>query len=303
MKIALVSAPVWNGDIDRNVRTMVRYLGKLRGQADVVVFGESVLQGFDCLCWDYAADRHTAVTLTDASIQRMRTAARESGTAVSFGFVERYGETLYSSQIFIGADGKIINVFHRVSAGWKDCRFTDDHYREGERFASFPYCGKTFAVGLCGDLWTAGRPAEMRALSADVVLWPVWCDYPAGEWNRSVKLEYARQAGQCGHACCLSIPAARIRQRQTQLPAVRSGSKMRKSCQSCRPEPRASSLRNSGRMGDHGKYVPNIDKRKALSYTDQVKKTPVFAGIGYFLRNKMISGGRHGFYGNTESCH
>lgn len=74
MEIALVSAPVWNGDIDRNVRTMVRYLGKLRGQADVVVFGESVLQGFDCLCWDYAADRHTAVTLTDASIQRMRTA-------------------------------------------------------------------------------------------------------------------------------------------------------------------------------------------------------------------------------------
>lgn len=209
MKIALVSAPVWNGDIDRNVRTMVRYLGKLRGQADVVVFGESVLQGFDCLCWDYAADRHTAVPLTDASIQRMRTAARESGTAVSFGFVERYGEALYSSQIFIGADGKIINVFHRVSAGWKDCRFTDDHYREGERFARFPYRGKTFAVGLCGDLWTAGRPAEMRALSADVVLWPVWCDYPAEEWNRSVKLEYAGQAGQCGTCVLLVNPCCK----------------------------------------------------------------------------------------------
>ena len=38
----------------------------------------------------------------------------------------------------------------------------------------------------------------MRSLHADLVLWPVWCDFPADEWNQTVKYEYARQAALCG---------------------------------------------------------------------------------------------------------
>ena len=41
-------------------------------------------------------------------------------------------------------------------------------------------------------------PEELAALGADAVLWPVWCDYPAAEWNEQVKLEYAAQASRCG---------------------------------------------------------------------------------------------------------
>lgn len=43
-----------------------------------------------------------------------------------------------------------------------------------------------------------GRPEELASLGADAVLWPVWCDYPAAEWNEQVKLEYAAQASRCG---------------------------------------------------------------------------------------------------------
>ena len=59
-------------------------------------------------------------------------------------------------------------------------------------------CGIRFATALCGDLWTPGRPEELAALGADAVLLPVWCDYPAAEWNEQVKLEYAAQASRCG---------------------------------------------------------------------------------------------------------
>ncbi len=38
----------------------------------------------------------------------------------------------------------------------------------------------------------------MNALNADVVLWPVWCDYTADEWNDSARHEYAAQAALCG---------------------------------------------------------------------------------------------------------
>ena len=115
-------------------------------------------------------------------------------------------EILYSSQIFIGSDGEIVTVFHRVSIGWKEYSKTDDHYREGKHFEKFCFGGKSFAIGLCGDLWTDGRPEEMKALNADVVLWPVWCDYKADEWNNSTKYEYAEQAGLCGDCVLLVNP-------------------------------------------------------------------------------------------------
>lgn len=206
MKIALSSASVKNRNIEFNMQAMIDAIKKAGGKAEVILFGESVLQGFDCLCWDYETDKHMAVALTDAPIQRMREAAKQYGIAVSFGFIERIGDCLYSSQIFIGSDGEIVTVFHRVSIGWKEFSKTDDHYREGRHFEKFCYGGKSFAIGLCGDLWTEGRPEEMNALNADVVLWPVWCDYKADEWNNSIKYEYAEQAALCGDCVLLVNP-------------------------------------------------------------------------------------------------
>ena len=206
MKIALSSAPVKNRAIEFNMQAMIDAIKKASGNADVILFGESVLQGFDCLYWDYETDKHMAVAITDAPIQRMREAAKQYGIAVSFGFIERAGGRLYSSQIFIGFDGEIVAVFHRVSVGWKEVSKTDDHYQEGAHFSKFRYHGKSFAIGLCGDLWTEGRPEEMNALNADVVLWPVWCDYKADEWNNSIKHEYAEQAALCGDCVLLVNP-------------------------------------------------------------------------------------------------
>ena len=74
------------------------------------------------------------------------------------------------------------------------------------RLKAFRYAGKTFATALCGDLWTDGRPEEMNALNADVVLWPVWCDYTADEWNASARHEYAAQAALCGRNVLLVNP-------------------------------------------------------------------------------------------------
>lgn len=206
MKIALASAPVMYGKTDRNLQVMIDYIEEYSGKADLILFGESVLQGFDSLCWDYKTDKMMAVALSDTPIRRVREAARKNGIAVSFGFIERVGDVLYSSQIFIGADGRIENIFHRVSVGWKDSTRTDEHYREGDHFEKFCYGGKSFAVGLCGDLWTDGRPEEMKELGADVVLWPVWCDYKSDDWNARIKYEYAEQAALCGGYVLLVNP-------------------------------------------------------------------------------------------------
>lgn len=47
MRLALASQPVRNGDVAWNVRCMEDVLRACSGRADTVVFGESVLQGFD----------------------------------------------------------------------------------------------------------------------------------------------------------------------------------------------------------------------------------------------------------------
>jgi len=205
MRIALASAPVATSDIEHNVAVIISTINSFGEKVDVVVFGESVLQGFDCMCWNYDKDIDTAVTVNDSCILEISDAAMNAGVAACFGYIEKLNDKFFSSQVFIGADGEVVHNFHRVSVGWKES-FADDHYLEGERFELFSYGGKRFAIGLCGDLWTDGRAEEMKALNADIVLWPVWCDYNAELWNSKVKYEYADQAAKCGDNVLLVNP-------------------------------------------------------------------------------------------------
>ena len=198
MKIALASAKVIDKDIDFNINSMLEAIQDCSGQADMILFGEAVLQGFNSLCWGYEKDKEMAVALNDPPIRRMQEAAKEYGFAVSFGYIERVEESLYSSQIVIDSTGGIIHNYHRVSEGWKYYWLTDGHYREGDAFETFSFKGRQFAIGLCGNLWAEGRPEEMKALHADVILWPVCCGYDIDEWNTQAKFEYAEQAALCG---------------------------------------------------------------------------------------------------------
>lgn len=206
MKIVLASAPVKNRDVSFNLQAMTEAIAQWGGKADLIVFGEAALHGFECMCWNYETDRQAAVDLTDEPVVLLQSAAKEHAIAACFGLIERAENALYSSQIFIGRDGAIVHRFRRVSQGWKEYWHTDSHYQEGKGFARFSYGDRSFAIALCGDLWTEGRPEEMMALSPDLVLWPVWCDFKPAEWNGKVKYEYASQAALCGRNVLLVNP-------------------------------------------------------------------------------------------------
>ncbi len=197
VKIALAAAGFITGNSTYNKDKIIQYLNSLSGKADIVVFGEAFLQGFDSLCWDFEKDRKIAVSVDetqDASslIDEIRSAARRCGIAVSFGYIERQGDWFYSSQLTVGREGNIVNNFRRVSPGWKDAS-ADCHYCEGTAFPVFQYGGKTFSVGLCGDLWYEDNLRKIGTLHCDAVLWPVYTDYHFNEWNSSAKYEYAEQ--------------------------------------------------------------------------------------------------------------
>ena len=200
MMIALAAVGFKNGDIAYNkekIKTVIRNHGNK--QVDLILFGETFLQGFDSLSWNYDSDKSIAVKMNDPVIDEIRKTAKEYSVAVSFGYIEKTDDSLFSSQLTVGKDGEILDNFRRVSIGWKE-PVADSHYKEGDGFHTFMFEGKKVAVGLCGDLWDDENVEQMKRLNADVVLWPVYTDFNYEEWNKTIKHEYAEQAARFGHS-------------------------------------------------------------------------------------------------------
>ena len=195
MRCALASKGFINEDVQYNKNVIINTLIECSDKADIVIFGEAFLQGFYGATFDVEHDTQIAVAQDDWIIKEIRLAAQRYATAVSFGFIEKVEDRFYSSQITIDSDGNVIDLYRRVSPGWKE-PFAGDKYCEGDGFHAFSYMGKRIVVGLCGDLWFDENIDEVKQLNPDVVFWPVYTDFNFNEWNTSMKYEYADQAGK-----------------------------------------------------------------------------------------------------------
>lgn len=195
MKCALAAVGFLNGDIEYNKTVLAGTLETCAGKADIVLFGEAFLQGFDSLRFTAGHDAAVAVSREARVIHELCQLAKEHAVAVSFGFLEQDCGTFFSSQITIDQTGRVLDLYRRVSPGWKEPS-AGKEYREGSGFHTFDFLGKRVAVGLCGDLWYDENIARLNDLKPDLIWWPVYTDYSASEWNRTAKLEYAKQAGK-----------------------------------------------------------------------------------------------------------
>lgn len=199
MKIALVSAPAHNGDVAFNLTQMAKFISQARDQgAELVCFGEAFLQGFHSLTWDFAADQNMALSCRSALFQIIAGWTMDSGVDVLFGFLERDGETVYSSCALVSG-GVLLQRYRRISPGWKESGKTDDHYQEGTEAGTFSYRGKRCRIALSGDLWDE-TAAQFRQ-EADLLLWPVHLDYAKEAWEQEARQAYAQKAAEyCDHA-------------------------------------------------------------------------------------------------------
>ena len=195
MKCALAAVGFINGNIGYNKAAIADALRNCADKADVVIFGEAFLQGFFGINFTAAYDRACALSRGDVAIQEMCNMAKEYAIAVSFGFIEKEGDAFFSSQMTVDKNGRMIDLYRRVSPGWKES-FAGKEYREGDGFHTFDFLGRKVAVGLCGDLWYEENIAHLNELKPDIIWWPVYTDYNTSEWNNTAKLEYAAQAGK-----------------------------------------------------------------------------------------------------------
>lgn len=183
MKLALSAKKILNKNISENLSTIVKTLENNRGkEVDMICFGETFLQGFDSLCWDFNVDRYMAVKKNSETIKAIQKAALDTNIAVAFGYIEINGNKLFSSYMIISNEGKIVYNYRRITKGWKE-PFADYHYCEKRKTGFFKMQGYKFAVGLCGDLWDDNILKRCAAKKPDILLWPVYLDYSIEKWN------------------------------------------------------------------------------------------------------------------------
>ncbi len=192
MKFLLASVGFMNNNIVYNQQKIITLLKQYANEVDMILFGEAFLQGFYALDFDYSHDQDIAIDIHSQIINEIKNTARDFHIGVSFGFFEKESNHIYSSQITINDKGEIIDIYRRVSTGWKVSK-ADDHYVEGNDFHSFQFKNKKIAIGICGDLWFENNLHQLKQLNADILFWPIYTDFNIDFWNTSEKYEYAKQ--------------------------------------------------------------------------------------------------------------
>lgn len=189
MKIGLASKEFKNNDVSFNLKQMIETMKEAKDLGcDLVCFGEAFLQGFDAYEWGFENDKAVALDHTSVPFQTISYNAFNLGIDVAFGYLERSGDTLFSSYVLMEY-GQVIHNYRRISRGWKEYRLTDEHYQEGDTVEKFNFRDHEVVVSLCGDLWDE---PQRFALGQSLTLWPVYVDYSVSDWDRE-REAYAKQ--------------------------------------------------------------------------------------------------------------
>lgn len=189
MKIGLVSYEFNNGKIEYNIEKIEKAIISANGKADLLCFGETFLQGFDSLSWNYEIDKNIAIIKDSFIMDKLKNRSEKYNIDLGIGYIEREREQIFSSFVVI-EKGKIIHNYRRITKNWKEYSITDEHYCEGEISETFIYKNKEFKIALCGDMWICPEKFKTNG----ILLWPVYCNFSKDEWENTEQYDYAKQS-------------------------------------------------------------------------------------------------------------
>jgi N-carbamoylputrescine amidase len=189
MKIGLIPAKCVNGDIKHNANQIVKFI-KIAAKSNIeyIFFGESFLQGFNSLNWDFTHDIKIASDKEDKAIINILNTAKQYNIGVGFGYFELANDAIYSSYLVASNDDAQTVNYRRLSKGWKESSITDQHYREGKQVEQFYIKGRKFTIALCGDLWDEEtiNLFSSNEVYKSIIIWPVHVDFSLEEWNKEL---------------------------------------------------------------------------------------------------------------------
>lgn len=200
VKIGLASYEFKNNETEFNLAQMERAAKAAQGKVELLCFGETFLQGFDALSWEYEKDKDVAIAADSDVMRRLGDMTLTYGVDLLFGYIERDGDGLYSSCAVIES-GRLTHNYRRISKGWKEYGITDGHYREGTDTGGFSYRGRPVKIALCGDLWDFPGRFQTDGL----LVWPVYVNFEREDWPR-YEAEYAAQAALAARRALMVNP-------------------------------------------------------------------------------------------------
>lgn len=188
MKIGLASYEFINNDIEFNISQIEKAMKSVQGEVELLCFGETFLQGFDALNWNYENDKDIAVSADSRIMRRLCDMTLQYKVDLLVGYIEKCEDAIYSSCAVI-ENGELRYNYRRISKGWKEYSITDGHYKEGTETGEFLYHGQSVMVALCGDMWDFPE----RFKTNNLLIWPVYVNFGLDEWAK-YETEYAEQA-------------------------------------------------------------------------------------------------------------
>ncbi|WP_455521415.1 nitrilase-related carbon-nitrogen hydrolase, partial [Parvimonas micra] len=89
MKIGLVSYEFKNGEIEYNIKKIEEAIIFANGKADLLCFGETFLQGFDSLSWNYEIDKNIAITKESVTMEKLKKLSEKHKIDLGISYIER----------------------------------------------------------------------------------------------------------------------------------------------------------------------------------------------------------------------
>ncbi|KAK9778184.1 putative CN hydrolase domain-containing protein [Seiridium cardinale] len=115
VRVAVTQAePVWL-DLQGSVKKVCKLMKEAaENKAQLIAFPECFIPGYPCWIWSRLVDFEmnvkyikNSLKIDSPEMETIKTAARDNGIAVSLGFSENDDDSLYISQVLIGADGEV----------------------------------------------------------------------------------------------------------------------------------------------------------------------------------------------------
>lgn len=214
MKIALAAPVLTLDQREINQTRMMEALVRAKDAgADLVLFSEVALSGFESMNFDYRHDIVRALGLNGPELAVFREQASALNIGIGLGFYENEEGGIYDSYLIMDREGRNLHLYRRLSPTWMEAGACAD-YRVGHDLQPFHFEGKAFATILCGDLWTDNLLTAFSILDdqVDCWLWPVHVDFSLETWqNPSTdrsdptlcnEYAYCHQASLFAHPVC-----------------------------------------------------------------------------------------------------
>ena len=164
MRIACVQFAPAFADISSNVSKVSEFIDSV--DAELLIFPEAALSGYCFTNFDEADS--VAITQDSGAIADLLDVCRKNSKAAVIGYVERDGNSLFNSAIFIGSGG-VIGNYRKAHL---PCLGLDRFVSHGDALPLFDFQDWKIGIQICFDIRFPEATRTLALAGADLVAVP-----------------------------------------------------------------------------------------------------------------------------------